>query len=78
MWDTWWTKRHYDRLFSESFGFLLSISFHRCSIFTHVSSGGWTMGPIAAAVPQRQPHPIATIKEKCTFAALLKYSTFDT
>jgi hypothetical protein len=25
---------------SESFGFLLSLSFHRCSIFTHVSSGG--------------------------------------
>jgi hypothetical protein len=24
-------------------GFRLSVSFHRCSIFTHVSSGGWTM-----------------------------------
>jgi hypothetical protein len=33
--------------------FPLSVSSHRCSIFTHVSSGGWTMGPLTAAVPQR-------------------------
>jgi hypothetical protein len=32
MWDLWWTKWHWDRVFSEYFGFLLSISFHRCSI----------------------------------------------
>jgi hypothetical protein len=53
MWDLWWTKWHWDRFFSESFGFPLSVSFHRCSIFTHVSSGGRTMGPLEAAVPQR-------------------------
>jgi hypothetical protein len=35
------------------FRFPLSISFHRCSIFTHISSGGWTMGLLAASVPQR-------------------------
>jgi hypothetical protein len=34
--------------FSESFCFPLSVSFYRCSIFSHVSSGGWTMGPLAA------------------------------
>jgi hypothetical protein len=34
--------------FSESFGFPMSVSFHRCSIFTHVSSGKWTKGPLAA------------------------------
>jgi hypothetical protein len=28
-WDLWWTKWHWDRFFSESFGFPLSISFHR-------------------------------------------------
>jgi hypothetical protein len=27
-----WTKWHWDRFFSEYFGFPLSISFHRCSI----------------------------------------------
>jgi hypothetical protein len=33
MWDLWWTKWHWDRFFlSEYFGFLLSVSFHRCSI----------------------------------------------
>jgi hypothetical protein len=32
MWDLWWTKWHWDRLFSEYFGFPLSVSFHRCSI----------------------------------------------
>jgi hypothetical protein len=30
-----------------------TISFHQCFIFIHASSGGWTMGPLVAAVPQR-------------------------
>jgi hypothetical protein len=30
MWDLWWKKWHW--LFPEYFGFLLSISSHRCSI----------------------------------------------
>jgi hypothetical protein len=34
------------QVFSESFGFPPSVSFHRCSIFTHISSGWWTMGPL--------------------------------
>jgi hypothetical protein len=28
-WDLWWAKWHWDRVFSECFGFPLSISFHR-------------------------------------------------
>jgi hypothetical protein len=32
MWDLWWTKWQWDRIFLEYFGFPLSISFHRCSI----------------------------------------------
>jgi hypothetical protein len=28
-WDLWWTKWHWDRFFSESSGFPLSILFHR-------------------------------------------------
>jgi hypothetical protein len=31
-WDFWWTKWHWDRVFSVYFGFPLSILFHRCSI----------------------------------------------
>jgi hypothetical protein len=31
MWDLWWTEWHWDRFFSEFFGFSLSISFHRGS-----------------------------------------------
>jgi hypothetical protein len=50
MWDLWWTKWHWDKLLSELFSFPLSVSFHRCSIFTHVSCGRWTVGPLAAAV----------------------------
>jgi hypothetical protein len=38
--DLWCTKWHWDRLFSEFFGFRLSVSFDRRSIFIHVSSGG--------------------------------------
>jgi hypothetical protein len=37
MWDLWWTKWHWDRFFSEYFGFALSISFHRCSITTKMT-----------------------------------------
>jgi hypothetical protein len=32
MWDLWWTKWNWDRVFSEYFGFPQSISFHRCPI----------------------------------------------
>jgi hypothetical protein len=46
--------------FPRPFGSTSTVSFYRCSIFTRVSSGGWTHGPVAAAVPQRQSHSIAT------------------
>jgi hypothetical protein len=31
---------------------------HHCSIFTHVSCGGWTMCPLVASVPWRQFSPL--------------------
>jgi hypothetical protein len=46
MWDLWWTVWHWDRFFSESFGFPLSISFHRYSIIIH-SSRVRIMDPLA-------------------------------
>jgi hypothetical protein len=60
------------QVFPESFGFILSISFHRCSIFTHVSSGGWTVDPLAAAVPKRQSHPIATATTTIIIIIIMK------
>jgi hypothetical protein len=41
-------KCHCDRFFSESFVFHLSISSRFCSIFSHVSPGRWTVGPLVA------------------------------
>jgi hypothetical protein len=61
MWDLWWTKYHWDRFFSKFFHVPLSVSFHHCFIFTHVSSRGWTTGLLAATVPLRQSPPITTI-----------------
>jgi hypothetical protein len=63
LWDLWWTKWHWDRFFSESFGFPLSVSFHRCSMFTHVSSGGWTKGPLAAQFSRDIVSPHRNTKE---------------
>jgi hypothetical protein len=39
MWDFWWTKWHWDRFFSEFFGFLMSISFHRVSTILYITWG---------------------------------------
>jgi hypothetical protein len=44
------------RFFSEFFGFLLSISFHRAFPHSYII-WGLTIGPLEAAV-QRQTHPI--------------------
>jgi hypothetical protein len=35
MWDLWWTKWHWDRVFSEFFGFAVSMSFHRSFILIY-------------------------------------------
>jgi hypothetical protein len=39
MFDLWWTKWQLDRIFSEFFGFLLSVSFHRGSAISYVMWG---------------------------------------
>jgi hypothetical protein len=49
-------KWHWDRFFFESFCFSLSISFHRCSIFTHVSSGGMDNGSGSGHSSTVSPH----------------------
>jgi hypothetical protein len=36
MWDLWWKKWHWDRLFSEFFGFPLSIYHSTVSSQTHI------------------------------------------
>jgi hypothetical protein len=35
VWYLWWTKWHWDRFFSEYFGFPLSFSFHPCNVRLH-------------------------------------------
>jgi hypothetical protein len=62
MWDLWCTEWYWDIFFSKGFAFQLSVSFHHCSTFTHVSSGRWKMGQSAAALPQS--HQIVTIKQR--------------
>lgn len=52
VWDLWLIEWHSEWFFSESLGFSLSLSSHCCSIATHGSSIGCTLGPLAAAVPQ--------------------------
>jgi hypothetical protein len=49
MWDLWWTKWHWDTFLSEFFG---SFCQYHSTIFlhTHVSSRGWTICPLVAAV----------------------------
>jgi hypothetical protein len=36
MWDLWWTKWHWDRIFFEFLGFSLSISFHRVCSYLYI------------------------------------------
>jgi hypothetical protein len=63
--DLWWTKwQHWDMFFSEFCCFPVSLSCNLCCIFTHVSSGGWTMGQLAALVsPQCNNKKIMTIRK---------------
>jgi hypothetical protein len=49
MCDLGWTKWHWDRFFSELFGFPLTIVVS-LGLHTHLSSGGWRTGLLLAAV----------------------------
>jgi hypothetical protein len=49
MWYLWWTNWHWDRIFSEFFGFALSVSFHRGSPHSYII-WRWTVGPLVVAV----------------------------
>jgi hypothetical protein len=39
MWDLWWIKWHWDRVFFEFFGFPLAISFHHDSPYSYIIWG---------------------------------------
>jgi hypothetical protein len=51
-WDLWLTKWHWDRVFSEFFGFTLSVSFHRSSRDSYI-----TWGMLVAAVQRHNLTP---------------------
>jgi hypothetical protein len=57
MWDILWTRWHWDRFFSEFFGFLVSISFHRESLYSYIV---WEMNsrPLMATVQRHGLTPI--------------------
>jgi hypothetical protein len=49
------------QVFLYSYSFRLSMSFYRCSIFTHVSCKAWTKYPVSSRRLQRQIRIAATI-----------------
>jgi hypothetical protein len=64
MWDLWWTKLHWDRFFSEFFGF--PCQYHStAALHSPISPGGRTIDPLVVAV-QRQSHSIDMNKNKTT------------
>lgn len=67
MCNLWFTMRYRSSLYYESCGYSLSMSFHRCSIFTHLSSGGWTRGPSAVAVARRLGLTLSQPQKKNVF-----------
>jgi hypothetical protein len=57
IWNFWWTKWHYDRSFSEFFGFPVSISFCRGSPHSYVI-WGWTISPLVGTVQRHSLTPV--------------------
>jgi hypothetical protein len=75
MWGLWW-KRSGTRA-----GFSLSVSFHRCSVFSRIMWGlGGGGGPSVAAGPHRRSHPLATVQSlyKIMFCVSVDWSKFGT
>jgi hypothetical protein len=55
MWDLWWTKWQWGSFFSKLFNFLCQ--YHSTvTLHTHIS-GGWTKGPLVAAVQRHSLTP---------------------
>jgi hypothetical protein len=56
MWDLWWEKWHWDSLFSEFFSF--PHQYHSTvALSIHISSGGWKISPLVAAVQRHHLTP---------------------
>jgi hypothetical protein len=49
-WDLWWTKGRWGKFFGFKCLYHSTVALH-----THISSGGWTIGPLVAAVQGRGP-----------------------
>jgi hypothetical protein len=67
MWDLWWTKWH-GQIFSEYFGVLCQLSFHRLLHIHHhrLSSGAGTIAQLVADVPSGLSlTPPQETKNKC-------------
>jgi hypothetical protein len=65
MWDLWFTKWHWDRVFSQFFGFALSVSFHRCSILIYHH-------PMSCDTPDQAAH-FRTLSPKLGASSLTRH-----
>jgi hypothetical protein len=57
MCDLWWKKRHWDRHFSEFFGFALPISFHSGPPYSYII-WGMNKRPVGGRSSETQSHHI--------------------
>jgi hypothetical protein len=55
--DLWWTKWHWNRFFSELFGFHLAVSFHRFSPYSFFI-WGINNSPVGDRSSETYSHPI--------------------
>jgi hypothetical protein len=53
--DLWWSERHWDRFISDFFCSPLSVSFHRCFVFSHISLGDGKGTVSGSAAQKSQP-----------------------
>jgi hypothetical protein len=60
LWDLWWIEWHWNRVLSECFGFLMSVSLRQCAILIPICmlllqrTNGRIQGPLQKAVPFRK------------------------
>jgi hypothetical protein len=76
MWDLWWTKWHWDRFFSEFFGFPLSIHNSTVDLQTHIIWGMRNMLAQRQASTLVSDPPHLQEKKINVAVALLKHAQY--
>jgi hypothetical protein len=72
VWYLWWTTWHWDRVFSEFFGFPLSKPFHRGSPYSYII---WRINksPAGGQNSEVSSHPIKMNKKKKKYGLLITF-----